>query len=262
MNSGGYIAGKNTSQQQSSEREVSGMDKVLKKGKAMVMMLEQGKTEGATALLDELTRMREQDLFSELGHLTRKLHDALKSVEISDEVSELVEEFPDARQRLGYVVRLTEESANKTLSIIEKLIPEAESSSIRAGQLLEEMQQIDPDPSAKTRDLAGLHSRLQQHLQLQLDSQVHNGLSEIMMAQDFQDITGQIIQRVSMLVGEIEEGLVDIIRKTPISGAGTDAKHSLDESEQLSGPAVPGLVDGDRLDSQDDVDQLLMEYGF
>jgi len=237
--------------------EASDLGDILEKGKAMVALLEQGQTDAATSLLDDLTRLRERELFMELGHLTRHLHDALKSVRLSDEVSELVEEFPDARQRLGYVVRLTEEAANKTLSVIEGLVPQVELTSIQARQLLKDVQAL----GLGAGDSAGLHSRLQLFLEKQADSGLHSALSKIMMTQDFQDITGQIIQRVIMLVEEIEAGLVDILRKNPFPKSASN-KPSTKDRDWQKGPAIPGLNDDDRIENQDDVDQLLLEYGF
>ena len=237
--------------------ETSDLGDILEKGKAMVALLEQGQTDAATSLLDDLTRVRERELFNELGHLTRHLHDALKSVRLSDEVSDLVEEFPDARQRLGYVVRLTEEAANKTLSVIEGLVPQVELTSIQARQLLKDVQAL----GLGAGDSTGLHSRLQLFLENQADSRIHSALSKIMMTQDFQDITGQIIQRVILLVEEIEVGLVDILRKNPFPKSASNNPSTKDRDWQ-KGPVIPGLNDDDRIENQDDVDQLLLEYGF
>lgn len=244
-------------QQSVSELVSSDLDGVLDKGKAMVALLEQGDTGAASTLLDELTKLRERDLFRELGQLTRHLHEALQSVRLSDEVSGLVEEFPDAKQRLGYVVRLTEEAANKTLSIIEGLMPEAKSASVQAEQLLKDLRVSTLDAG----DTNSLHDRIGQFLQQQANSSLHNALSEIMMAQDFQDITGQIIQRVITLVEETETGLVDILRKNPFPEHAADADKET-KVDFLNGPAVPGISTENRVETQDDVDQLLAEFGF
>ncbi|HED14155.1 MAG TPA: protein phosphatase CheZ [Gammaproteobacteria bacterium] len=251
----------NGMQQLGSGSEIPDVKDILEKSRSMVTLLEQGQTDAAVQLLNELARMRERELFAELGRLTRHLHDALKSVRLGDEVSELVNEFPDARQRLGYVVRLTEEAANKTLSIIEGLIPKAEAVSSQAEQLLEQLQTFESTAGVVNSETAALHTGLRHYLKMQINSGWHEALSEIMMAQDFQDITGQIIQRVSLLVGDIEMGLVDILRKNPFAGEESSRIGAREQGLEM-GPAVPGIDDADRLDNQDDVDQLLMEYGF
>jgi len=236
------------------------LDDALEKGRTMVALLEQGQTDAAVNLLDDLTRLRERELFQELGHLARHLHESLKAVRLSDEVSELTDEIPDARQRLGYVVRLTEKAAHRTLSAVEDLTRQAESTRTQANELLEAMETLGLDDRA-VPGLTSFQKQLQHSLELLSNSKAHDSLTEIMMAQGYQDIAGQIIQRVIQLAEELESGLINILRKSSDPLASTHNRHTA-HIDRYKGPAVPGLTGDDRLDNQDDVDQLLQEYGF
>jgi chemotaxis protein CheZ len=105
-----------------------------------------------------------------------------------------------------------------------------------------------------------LSDRLIQFLELtQKDSaQLHASLSEVLMAQDFQDLTGQIIRKVIALVQDVEQKLVKLVR---ITGNRLD-EGKKEKKEELAGPAIPGLDQGDQVTSQDDVDDLLSSLGF
>jgi chemotaxis protein CheZ len=90
--------------------------------------------------------------------------------------------------------------------------------------------------------------------------ELHKDLSEVLMAQDFQDLTGQIIRKVINLVHDVEEKLVMLVRITGNKLEAPDQKK--EDKEELAGPAVPGLDQGDQVTNQDDVDDLLSSLGF
>jgi chemotaxis protein CheZ len=89
---------------------------------------------------------------------------------------------------------------------------------------------------------------------------LHGSLSEVLMAQDFQDLTGQIIRKVIALVQDVEQKLVKLVRIT--GNKLDDGKGHKQEAEKLAGPAIPGLDQGDQVTNQDEVDDLLSSLGF
>ena len=95
-------------------------DLILEQARALVSELESGNADAAEQLIDELGRVREQNLFRELGKMTRQLHDALNSFAVDSRIISMAEsEIPDAKARLNHVITMTEDSANRTLAAVE-----------------------------------------------------------------------------------------------------------------------------------------------
>ena len=170
-------------------------------------------------------------------------------------------EIPDAKQRLNYVIEKTEAAAHRTLTAVEAMLPIAE----RLGQ---DANEFAGDWSRFTRrelsveEFKKLSERLVAFLEkIKADSgTMHSSLSDVLMAQDFQDITGQVIRRVINLVTQVENSLVQLIRCAGSQSVGTDSNA---EGLQAEGPAVAGTKDSEqRVNGQDEVDDLLSSLGF
>lgn len=235
-------------------------DEYLARARELVRELEAGNLTQADALLDDLSSMRESKLFMELGKLTRTLHEALNNFQMDTRLAQLSQEdMPDARNRLRYVVTKTEESAHRTLKAVEESLPLAKRlgrSAIEHQQLWDKFLRREMDVAefrALTQTLRGFLGNITDDA-----NALHDNLSEVRMAQEYQDLTGQVIQRVVEIVQEVEEGLVEMIR---VCGQSMHAG---------SKGAVPKRPEGPQIDpkkpnvltSQDDVDQLLSNLGF
>lgn len=231
----------------------------------LVAQIEGGDEGAADHTIEELTHIRETALFRELGSLTRELHEALKSFKVDTRLSDIAaNDIPDARERLNHVIDMTEQSAHRTLTAIETSLPLVDEIGARSRHLNEQWQRF------RNRDLsADEFRRLSQEVEafLQLadghGSTLQRSLSDALMAQDYQDLTGQIIRRVINLVQEVEDGLVELVR---ISGARMSeetptAAGAEDDLRRGRGPAVPGQ-DVDVVSGQDEVDDLLSSLGF
>ena len=225
----------------------------------------------ADRVVDEITKFRESMLFKELGTLTRDLHDTIVTFgsDIDDKrinIKQLAEEeVPDAGQRLQYVIEMTEDAADRTLTAVEQGMPLAEDIGNRANYLSERWDDF------KDRNLSPDQFR---SLSMELDSYfadttenaeaLREKMNDALMAQEFQDLTGQILRRVIEMVHHVEESLVYLIKVS--SGRGvleeTDGKSTAPKEEQL-GPAVPGVSKPSEVVSgQDEVDDLLSSLGF
>lgn len=226
----------------------------------LVKQLECGSEGGAEECLRQLLDIRESFLFDKIGKLTRQLHDALIGVGLDSRMVGIAEnEIPDAKKRLHYVITKTEESANKTLAVCENLLP-------LSGKIYEDARSLLGEWSRfKRREMnLGEFKELSRTLSSFLESiekdsaQVQSGLNEVLLAQDFQDLTGQVIKKVLDTVQQVEDSLVELIRVTGWQGR---AVESHDTGTKAEGPPIDrskvNMVSG-----QDEVDDLLSSLGF
>lgn len=231
----------------------------LAQARLLVEQLEAGDTQSADQTLSQLTIQGKPDLFQEVGRLTRELHEAINGFLLDERIAEIAEqEIPNASERLNYVIEMTESSANKTLSAVESSLPLADELKEK-GKTLSEQWELFRERQLSVDDFRTLSNELSSFLKLTLEhsGQIQADLSEVLMAQDFQDLTGQIIRQVISLVHDVEEKLVQLIR---ISGTKSPEKQH--DKDKLEGPVVPGIDQGDVVSGQDDVDELLSSLGF
>ncbi len=230
--------------------------------KDLVTAIEQGNESVADGLLDEISSFRESHMFQEVGRLTRQLHDTMGGFVIDPKITTLTEsDLPDAKERLQYVITMTEQSANQTLSAVESLLPISQDLDMQVEKLSSKWERF-LDREMPFAEFKNMSSEISKHFEQSKGAlqQVQEGLNEILMAQGFQDITGQIIKRVIKLVQDLETSMVQLIK---ISG-GKSAETKVGNDLELPGPVVPGVDDkkGDVASSQDDVDDLLSSLGF
>ncbi|HTP38312.1 MAG TPA: protein phosphatase CheZ [Steroidobacteraceae bacterium] len=186
-------------------------------------------------LLDDLVHARRKDLFAELRQLTSRVREALNSFQLNARFADLAErEVPDARQRLQHVLQLTDSAAHQTMDLIE-----------RCGPLVEVLATAGAQPLPAAARAAA--------------SQLRTNLSEVLLAQGYQDLTGQIVRGVIRLVDEVEATLSSLLR---IVGE-TSACNGAEAPAVVNGygPVVPGVDHGAAVSSQQDVDALLSELG-
>lgn len=197
------------------------------------------------------------DVFNHLGSLTRKLHDALRELGYDQKIQEAVHSLPDAQARLGYIAALTGKAAERALTAVEHA--QAVQDGVRgdAARLGARWEQVFANRlgadefrvlAADTRAFFG---RLPEAV-AKTDAQLH----EIMMAQDFHDLTGQTIQRVAKLAQNLEEQLIALLLESTPAERRAQLKH-----EWLSGPAMD-TGRGDVVAGQGQVDELLESLGF
>jgi len=235
-------------------------DDLLGHARALITQLESGSENDVNRTLDEMMRMRESGLFHELGKLTREFHDTLNSFRFDERVADLAaHDIPDAKERLNYVITMTDQAAHRTLTAVEETIPLSEQLEHQAAALM-----LKWDRLLRRELSAGEFKALSQEvadflpLVLSCSSKIHSNLSDVLLAQDYQDITGQIIRRVIALVQDVEDSLVRLIK---ISGQHMMPVGERQHKAGLDGPQIndahPDVVMG-----QDNVDDLLSSLGF
>ncbi|MDC0611709.1 protein phosphatase CheZ [Vibrio sp.] len=242
----------------------------LEQAEKLVELLKQEQQQDANELLiDICRRSSSHPMFEQIGVLTRELHDALKEFQSSDRMQAIAtDEIPDARDRLEYVISKTEVAANKTMDSVDRCMPIADS-------LHESLLKVRP----KWNEL--MHGRIElsefkslchgiDGLLSQIEgdsSELRGQLTEILMAQDFQDLTGQIIRRVINLVTEVEQRLVEILTIFGAQQLEESASENSTRDKQVSpseaeGPIINPHERNDAVSSQDEVDDLLSSLGF
>jgi chemotaxis protein CheZ len=243
----------------------------LEQAKELVQLLEMGDNEAANQLVQQIVVPGSAELFSEVGKLTRQLHDSLKNFQLEPSLNNLLEEdIPDAKKRLNHVIDMTEQAANKTMDAVESCLPIAD-------QLGQNLQTILPNwQRLMSRDLQVGEFKTLCHsldgflVQANSDAGTLNGLlTEVLMAQDYQDLTGQILRRVIELVREVEESLIGLLTAfgennpdlIPDSPKPVKTKKVIAAAE-AEGPIIDAEGRDDVVTGQDDVDDLLSSLGF
>ena len=242
----------------------------LDEARLLVEYLEKGEREQANALVDAITMRESTELFSEVGKLTRQLHDSLNTFQIDERLAHLTsDEIPDAQSRLTYVIEETEKAANATMDAVEKSMPLAEGLNERLIKIMPEWQKLmgRQIELGEFKQLCGDLDKLLSDATA--DSAILNSLlTEVLMAQGYQDLTGQVIRRVIELVKEVEDSLVSMLT----AFGNVDGLELVEDNPQTSpkktdtvkaeGPIIDAESRDDVVSGQDDVDDLLSSLGF
>lgn len=204
------------------------------------------------------TTLTPHDIFVRIGTLTRNLHDTLRQLGYDKGVEDAVGALPDARERLDYIAELTGKAAERVLDAAERAKTEQDACRHESLALQNHWAKaLGKSPSA--HDLYDLGLKTQAYLasaQLRGDK-VNNELSEIVLAQDFHDLTGQVIQRVTRLARTLEDQLVKLLLD-----ASPPAQRKEVLENTLAGPVINGNGRDDVVTNQGQVDDLLESLGF
>ena len=213
------------------------------------------------AELDALLQRRERMLFLDLRKLTGDLQSALQRFRVDSRLADLAEkDVPDARLRLDHVLHLTDEAAHRTLDLVEKSGPLAERTA-QAAKDLQEPWQLFRDRKITIEEFHRMVRKMDAFLDGACGDmdKVRENLSEVLLAQGYQDLSGQIIRGVMKLVTELEITLVDLVRLSQ-TGART-TRHVSEETRRGFGPPIPGIKTSPAVSGQQDVDALLSGLG-
>ena len=197
-------------------------------------------------------------VINKIGHLTRSLHDSLRELGYDKNLERAAATIPDARDRLNYVAVMTQKAAEKVLNATDLAQPVVEKIEIESQRLAKDWQKL----LDKQLDVEQFKSLVKQTHAFLVDvpkqTKATNGyLMEIMMAQDFQDLTGQVIKKIVDVTQQMEKQLVELLVEYPPSTANPDAYLGL-----LNGPVINAAGRTDVVTSQDQVDELLEGLGF
>lgn len=241
----------------------------------LVDSLEQGNFGAAVQLINELNKVRDRGLYHEVGKLTRELHNAIVNFQLDSRMPHAKElsQIADATERLNYVVTMTEKAANRTMDLVEQSAP-------LVNDLADEAQSLGAEWGRFMRREMGAEGfrELAKRIELFLarserdSGKLSAHLNDILLAQDYQDLTGQVIKRVTQLVTEVESNLLKLVLMASqvdrFAGIQHDHEELRVEQEKLKepsrgeGPQIHADKRDDVASSQDDVDDLLSSLGF
>jgi len=237
-------------------------DEYISRLDELSIALKTGNDQGADKLIAELTTLRESSLFQELGKLTRDIHESINKFGSDERVVELTrEEIPDAKERLNFIVTKTEEAAHRTMTDAEQAIDIVDAFKHKGGHIFEGWNKFRTNEMSKAEFLT-LSDELDQFLSSidQESDQVKAKMTDIMMAQDYQDLTGQMIKQVITMVKEIEEKMVHLVA---ISGTTlSETKPKNEDGTMAHGPQLPTADKAEVATNQNEVDDLLASLGF
>ncbi len=255
--------------------EETRMFDVESEAQAVLARINSADKDAAIQALIEFSDGRNESLYRQVGRITRGLHNAIVSLELDPDVPGA--EDRDVQARLGYVIELTSEAANKTMDIAEEALPVASALGDESGKLLEEWEKLIKR-ELSGEDFRALYGRISDFLNysVQESTVLNQRLNDIVLAQGYQDLSGQIIQKtMSMLnsaeselvnllsiAGSVNDGSDDQAEAVALQEKGIEVIDSIDPVEKNIAAEGPLPGGADVLNNQDEVDDLLSSLGF
>lgn len=201
----------------------------------------------------------QDEMLTRVGHITRTLHDSLRELGFDKVLEQVSIDIPDVKDRLNYVAKMTEQAAQRVLNATDAAIPLQERIDAGANEILEGWRSTLSAPFSESnyRDMATL--TMQCLVDMRQDtSATKQQLLDIMMAQDFQDLTGQVVRKVSDLAHVLEKQLISLL----IDFSPAEVRRESGGSGLLNGPQVNPENKSDVVVDQEQVDDLLDSLGF
>lgn len=198
-------------------------------------------------------------MLARVGHITRTLHDSLRELGFDKVLEQVSIDIPDVKDRLNYVAKMTEQAAQRVLNATDTAIPLQERIDAGADEVLKGWKTTLSEPFSESsyRDMATL--TMQCLVDMRQDtSATKQQLLDIMMAQDFQDLTGQVVRKITDLTHVLEKQLVCLL----VDFAPAEARKDNRGSGLLNGPQVNAANKSDVVVDQEQVDDLLDSLGF
>lgn len=202
---------------------------------------------------------RQESVFNRIGHMARELHDTLRELGYDKLVEETMSAIPDAKDRLAYVATLTEQAACRVLNatdIANPLVEEIERDAEALGQRWDKLFANQMGVAEFKQLAVETRGYLREQLPRKTKA-THAQLTEIMMAQDFQDLTGQVIKKIVALAQNLESGLMGVLVEVV-----PDERRTEEVNNLMNGPVINADGRTDVVVNQQQVDDLLESLGF
>lgn len=202
---------------------------------------------------------KQENVFNRLGQMTRSLHDTLGQLGYDKVLEKSMSALPDTKDRLAYVANLTEQAACKVLNATDIAVPAVDQIDATSSSLAERWDKVFAN-QLSTDEFKLLASETRAFLHEGLKGKtttVHAQLTEIMMAQDFQDLTGQVIKKIVAVAQELETNLMSVLLEVVPEKKKTDEVANL-----MQGPVINAEGRTDVVVNQEQVDDLLGSLGF
>ena len=196
--------------------------------------------------------------FNRLGQMARQLHDTLRELGYDKALQETAQQIPDARQRLSYIAQMTEQAASRVLNATDIAKPLQDELQSRSSGLNERWQRMFANQLSVEEFKALAADTRAFFADMPVKSKVINEqMMEIIMAQDFQDLTGQVIKKVIEMAQRLESDLVRTLLDVMPEARRAESNEGL-----LNGPVINSSGRSDVATDQEQVDELLESLGF
>jgi chemotaxis protein CheZ len=209
------------------------------------------KMDDLTALLPKQDIVTSPEVFQQIGAITRMLHDTMQQLGVMPKLQLAADGLPDARSRLNYIATKTASAAEKVLNSVDQAKAEHAQISAQTRQLAAELV-ANPVKAVASGMVLNFVTEVEQRT-LCIDAH----LTDIMMAQDFHDLTGQVVAKVVALANELEDSLVKLL----VQVVPPEQREKVDPNV-LHGPIVNPEGRTDVVTNQGEVDDLLASLGF
>lgn len=207
-------------------------------------------------------------VINQIGQMARTLHDTLRELGLNKEIEKAAASIPDARDRLNYVATLTQQAAERVLNATEAAQPVVEKMEVEAHRLSKQWELLF-EKKLDVEQFKNLVTQTHAYLyEVPKQTKATNAyLMEIMMAQDFQDLTGQVIKKIIEVTQDMERQLLALLVENVPASASKRFSHPEGVRAELGGGLMNGPVvnpkgRADVVTSQDQVDDLLESLGF
>ena len=219
---------------------------------------ESGTTNPATDGDNYAARENSEKVINQIGQMTRALHDSLRELGFDKNLETMAASIPDARDRLGYVAAMTQQAAERVLNATDAAGPVVDGLRSHAHQLSSDWQALF-DGKIQIEEFKNLVTRTHAYLvEVPKQTKTLNSLiMEIVMAQDFQDLTGQVIKKILEVTQQMEKQLVALLVENAPALA-----HASGDDGLLNGPVISTAGRNDIVTNQDQVDDLLASLAF
>jgi chemotaxis protein CheZ len=222
---------------------------------AMSRALEGGDARAFDVALAGFDQARHVEVAQRVQRIVTDLQSALDRFRVDSKLIDLAQhQVPDARHRLAHVLRLTDDAAHRTMDLVEQCCPLADQTAHEAERLIATQEADRSAPSLQPQISAFLKQTGTSM------AAVRSNLSEVLLTQGYQDLSGQIIRGVMTLVDELEQALGELARIAGHDAEGA-ARRNSSERGTSHGPVVPGVNHGPAVSGQQDVDALLSDLG-
>jgi chemotaxis protein CheZ len=197
------------------------------------------------------------EVFHQLGAITRMLHDTMQQLDVMPRLQSATDGLPDARSRLQYIATKTADAANKVLNSVDQAKAEQQRISEATREMAASMV-ANPVKAVAS----GAVMNFMQDVEA-ASARIDGHLTDIMMAQDFHDLTGQVVAKVVNLANELEDGLLKLLVQV-VPPDQREKMHMVATAAvaELDGPVVDAEGRTDVVTDQSEVDDLLASLGF
>jgi chemotaxis protein CheZ len=206
----------------------------------------------ATLAPEEIKAASPAEVFVQVGTITRLLHDTLAQLGVMPQLQNAADGIPDARSRLTYIAEKTSVAAEKVLNSVDSAKAEHQSIAAATRDLAARLQ-ADPVRAVASGAVLNFVSDVEAST-----NRIDNHLTDIMLAQDFHDLTGQVVNKVVKLANDLEGSLLKLL----VQVIPPEQREKVQEAIVLNGPVVNPEGRSDVVANQEQVDDLLASLGF